>query len=143
MYKIIAIIALIFAILPLFYFIVFRIPRNNAFDRELNEAVISLVNQTVTVKFRTHCMETLEDIMTKELLERLENLYSDFFRDERFYFVNRNFMRTLTWFETGSHWGIQVGIYEGIFFDRSYFIEMHIIQNADKTYEISFIGKDA
>lgn len=142
MYKIFAGLAVVFIILSIITYVCFHVKDNENFDKEINNVVKDLVEQVIMVQYKTHSADTLEKIFTEELLQELEDFYPYFYRNESFYFVNRNYMRTLRRSEE-DRWYVVVGIHEGLLFGDSFFLHIGIIQKEDGSYVISFIGKDA
>ena len=133
MYKIFGVLTVVFFSLSVFTFAITRVRDNNDFDSEVNQAVRELVNQLITVKYRTHCDETVQ--------EMLDSWFPDFFSHRRVYFVNRNYLQTLH-YAGDRQWYVTVGITEG-FLGDSFFIQIRIIQQESGVFKIAFLGKDA
>ena len=119
---------------------------NKNHSKELNEAIINLVEQLIEVKYETHCTETLEKIFTEELLEIYDDIHPHFFREESFYFVNRTFMRSL-YYLGDNQWSVIVRIHEGFFLsrtpERSFWLYITIIKTESGSYLINYIARNA
>ena len=86
------------------------IRHNRNFSKELNQAVINLVDQVITIQYKTHCQETLVKIFTEELIKNYDNYIHNFFREESFYF-NKNYMQTLHYIDN-NQWSVTVAMHE-------------------------------
>jgi len=131
----------LFSSLILGYVPFLRTRHNTNFERELNIAIINLVEQVVDIQYRTHCLESLELIFTEELMERYDDAHPNFFRNETFFFVNRNYMRTLHYADD-DRWYVNVRIHEGpLRTVTSFFLQIAIVRCEDHSYKIDFIGR--
>ena len=141
------VIAIVFFIVVTFVFKVGffplpHVPHNRNIDRELNRAIIDLVEQVTQVQYHTHCRETMEQIFTSHLLENYDNYHHDFFRDVRPVYVNRNYMRSMPYIGDGE-WHVIVTIHEGrIWSGESFFLHIHVIETEEGSYQIHRIGRD-
>jgi hypothetical protein len=144
MYKFFFILALVFVILSIISYCLSRVNYdNNGFDKDVNDAIKELVEQVITVKYKTHSQETMKDIFTDELLKNINNYWPDFFSKKQIYFISNNYMQTMHKIATENQWYLTIGIREGLFFGEDYLIQIGIIQKEeDGSYVIFFIGKD-
>ena len=143
----IIIVAIIFLVLSFITtclgFFPFSYARHNRnFDKEMNVAIIDLVEQLISVKYNTHCSETLERIFTEELLEKYSEYHHHLFKNIPF-FVNRNYMQSLHGSGDGK-WTVIVGMHEGgLMTGYSFYLHVTIVEMASGSYLISSIGEDA
>ena len=130
-----------FSSLILGYVPFLRTRHNTNFERELNVAIINLVEQVIDIQYRTHCLESLELIFTEELMENYDDFHPHFFRNETFFFVNRNYMRTLYYLGEG-RWDVIVRIHEGsLRTGNSFFLYLTIVRGENGSYMVDFIGR--
>jgi len=125
----------------IYIFFLAPVRNNNEFSPEFNSVVKELVNEMLIARYRPYRNVSLEDIFTEELRENLDDWFPFFVSEQRLYFVNRSYMRSLR-YVGDNQWYVVVGITEGIF-GNSFFIEVGITQQEDGHYKISFVGKDA
>ena len=143
MYKIFAIISLIFLALSIISFIGFRIRNNSNFDMRFNWEIRRLVNQIIIMKYITHSTDALEGIITERLQKNLDDWHPNFFRDTRFHFVNNNYIQHL-FYMGDSRWSVLIRIVEmeGFFRDNSFWIRIEFVRHEDGVYKIDFIARD-
>jgi len=117
------------------------VPHNKNLDREQNEAIISLVEQAITVRYETHCMETLEAIFTDELEEQNEDYSRYYFKDVSPYYVSRFYMCSI-YSDKEDQWVVVIGIHEGgLMSGYSFFLYITIVRLECGSYRISSIGE--
>ena len=119
--------------------------QNRRFDRELNEAMIYLVETAISVQYSTHSAEKLQEILTEELFEKeVTYLFRGYvFENVSHYYVNRDYMRTMR-YSGDNQWSVVVGMHEGgLMSGYSFFLHVTIIKTESGSYRISFIGADA
>ena len=116
-------------------------PHNRNLDREQNEAIISLVEQAITVRYETHCMETLEAIFTDELEEHYEHYSRYYLMDVSTYYVSRFYMWTI-FRDKEDQWNVEVGMHEGCLMSGySFFLKVCIVKLDCGSYRIRYIGE--
>ena len=144
MFKVFIALAMLFTVLSIISYAFFYVKDNKAFDHELNVAVKSLVNKMMAVKFRTHDIDALAEILTEEMQEKLDDYFSDFFRETRLYYVNNRYMQLMLYEEEFNRWIIPLRVSEGFFLSKdwdAYYIEVGISEQENGSYLISFIAK--
>ena len=141
MYKIFAVLATVFVILSVISYLLFHVKSNPKFNKEINDAVKDLVQQLLTVQYKTHSTEMLEKLLTEEMLEKLDSYHPNFFRDKSFHFLDSNYMKSLHYFEKSHKWEVSIRIHEGLW-DDGFYLVVGITKKEDGTYAISFIGRD-
>ena len=122
-------------------FSLFHVDDNKSVDSELNGSVKSLVSQMLKVQYKTHDESKLKEIFTKDLQQNIYDYYGGFLREQSFYYISSNYMKTLRYNETRDEWYVILSVYEG-FDDKSY-LHIGFKQQDDGSYLISFVGKDA
>jgi len=76
--------------------------------------------------------------------EKLDDYFSDFFRETRLYYVNNRYMQLMLYEEEFNRWIIPLRVSEGFFLSKdwdAYYIEVGISEQENGSYLISFIAK--
>jgi len=121
-------------------------PHNKSFDKEINEAVIHLVEQVIDVQYKTHNKELLRTLFTDELLEKNLEKYNDyyhvFFKDVPFRY-SKDYMKSLRNTDD-NQWSVIIRMHEGgLISERSFWLYITIIKTEDGSYKISSYERNA
>ena len=111
-------------------------------EDERKKTIKNLVNQMIRVQYRTHDEDVLGEIFTEELQNKLDIYYPGFYKEDGFYIITNNYMKTLDYVEESNEWWVILRVYDGLNPINAFYLHIGFIEVESGTYVISSLAID-